>query len=840
MKKFPRLIIFLVATAVVSASLSGCGKKKNPVSPASSSSSSSTSSDYSSWNKAIEARSALDAQNYAYVESLARKRIYERPEDASAHFLLGQALMGQKNYKAAEKSLETASSLVPDNLNYTREYSRSLAILAEEAESKRDYTQAISLYKKLLEKGYEPNKTEKALSDVYIVFARRLLTAKEYSEAEILLTEATNLLNDTTEIRLELAKLYIDDDRLMEAERLLKKLSDTNPNNSDCAAVYASLLQKMGDIDEAREMANRALRLDSTNSLAMAIKTSLDGDLPAIIVSPIDSVNLSLEAINERIKFFERTGNLREKKNLLEICLQRFPDQIGAYYKMADVCEKLGEIDKALESIERYVSTNTSSPEGQFLYAKCLNQKGRSDEALTILSNLENSYNDKFAVLNEKGQALARKGDFDTAIETWKAVLSQSPNNPDALFYLGQLSSESGKFEEAASYYDSAIRQQPFNNKFKYFAGLNYVQSGNKEKAAQLWDASKATLNPNDPYAARIFRALGENPELRSVVSTSISNIGSENTYGRIITIGDSEEDPIILDTEISEMPSADYDKALEYARNGNFQESEIMFRQVIAREPNNFNAMMNLGKIYTATYKHNIGAAIFLKALKIDSRNIHALRALANSYSEVGMHSLASQITDQVKLNYPDQLKNFPTYTAKNIKNDPRAIEPMATALIQENLNEEALAVVQSAISEQGGNNNLYLLQGDIYKQMRMFDLAMESYRYVQNADQQNPASYIKIGDLYLSAGQPLKALPEYRKALATPFITPDNMFYVADRYEQMGRISDAKSVLGRLRTMNLNMAHVKELDRRLGTNVAEETEAAIIASASANLNKQ
>ena len=58
-----------------------------------------------------------------------------------------------------------------------------------------------------------------------------------------------------------------------------------------------------------------------------------------------------------------------------------------------------------------------------------------------------------------------------------------------------------------------------------------------------------------------------------------------------------------------------------------------------------------------------------------------------------------------------------------------------MTKALLQEGLNNEALAVVQGAISEQADNNNLYLLQGDVYKQMKMFDLSMESYRYVQNA---------------------------------------------------------------------------------------------------------
>ena len=836
MNKFPRFLTFLIAAAIVSTTLSGCGggKKKNPVSAVSSSSSASKS-EYSNWGKSVEARTALDNKDYATVESLARKRISDKPDDASAHFLLGQALMGQNNYRAARKSLETACSLVPDNLNYSREYCKSIEALAKESTEKKEYTDAISLYKKLMEKDYEPTKTEEALSDVYIASAKKMIAAGDISDAEIVLTEGANLLKKDTPLRLELSKLYINDDRLMEAERLLKRLVNNNPDNSDCLVAYAKLLQKMGDVNEAAEIANKALSINPSNSEALAIKgnmnSNLDSDAPAIIFNPVDTATLSLEAINERIKFFERSGNLIEEKKLLNYCLEKYPNETGVYYKLAEVEDKLGNIDDALASIEKYNSIVPDSSEGQFFYAKCLCQKGQCDSALSILSKIENTYADKQALMNERGQALARKGDFNAAIETWNAVLKDNPTNADALFYLGQLASESGKHDEASKYYDSAIKQQPFNNKFRYFAGLNYIQSGNKDKAAALWSLSKGSLNPSDPYAARIIRAMGDDSELQAAAITnynnSIPSVSAEDANARVITIDGSAP---VAGYEVSEMPSSnDYYQALEYARSGNFAEAERLFRQVIANDPNNFNAMMNLGKIFTATQRNNIAAAIFLKALKIDSRNIHALRAVANSYSEVGMHSLASQISEQVRTNFPDQFQDFPVYENKAIKNDPRAIEPMASALIQEGLYDEALAVVQGAITEQSENNNLYLLQGDVYKNMKLFDLAMESYRHVQNSDSESPTSFIKAGDLYLAAGQSNQALTEYRKAMNTTYIDPDSMLYISDRYAQMGRPNDSRSILAKLKTMNLNMEQIKKLDKRLGTNFAEETASSV-----------
>lgn len=72
------------------------------------------------------------------------------------------------------------------------------------------------------------------------------------------------------------------------------------------------------------------------------------------------------------------------------------------------------------------------------------------------------------------------------------------------------------------------------------------------------------------------------------------------------------------------------------------------------------------------------------------------------------------------------------------------------------------------------------------------------------------------------MASGQASVAAEEYQKALKTSFIDPDSMFLISDRYRQMGRDSDAKTVLGRIKGMNLNNDQLKKLDERLGTSLA------------------
>ena len=64
----------------------------------------------------------------------------------------------------------------------------------------------------------------------------------------------------------------------------------------------------MGDVSEAAEIANKALQINPSNKEAIAIKGNYQDDMPSIIFSPVDTATLSLEAVNERIKFFEKSG----------------------------------------------------------------------------------------------------------------------------------------------------------------------------------------------------------------------------------------------------------------------------------------------------------------------------------------------------------------------------------------------------------------------------------------------------------------------------------------------------------------------------------------------------
>lgn len=841
MNKPCKILTVALAGALLATSMSGCGgkKKKNPVATKTETIIESSESKFETWSENAKVRAALDSKDYATAQSLAGSRIEENPGDARAHFFLGQALLEQGDLIKARKSFEAAVKLAPDDLNYSRELNRCLAAMADSAIELDLPSEAIELLKKLRNENYQPGQTEQKLASVYERTSEKLISAGNGEEAEALLREAINIVPDHPDLKVRLAMLLISSDRLMEAERMLKALKETNPDSEKGLIAYATLLHRMGEVSKASSMLEEALRISPANPDALALKASFAQDVPVVTVTRMPESDLSLEAITDKLRLLEKTGSLSEQKKLLETITERFPQEQWALLSLSTVCEKLGKIDEAITAIEKYLALQPEAANARLQLARCLYQKGEHDKALEIIDQLEPNYPDKLEILSERGQIMARMGNFAQAREFWKQILKANPEHVNTLFNFGQLELESGNHEEARAYFEQAIRKEPFNNKFRYFAGINLIQSGMKDQATALWEASKASLKADDPYAARILRALGEESSTiaRAPDSALSAPPPSLNTPPAIITepaaASDTEtaadqgivtDPPIIIPGHVIDETPADseYEKALEYARGGFFNEAIQSFKAVLVQNPNNFNALMNLGKVFTATGRQSAASAFYLKALKLDPQNVHALKALANSYSEVGMHSLAADITEQVRVAHPDQLDGFPRYTQTAVKNDPRSIEPLAQALLSEGLTAEALAVVQTGLAQQNELTVLHLLQGDVYKQMGQAEQALQSYNTALSREPQSPAPFIRIGDLYLSSGQASNAIEEYQKALKTSFIDPDSMFIIADRLHQAGRDADARLVLGRLKGMNLNQEQLQKLDERLGKPAA------------------
>ncbi len=808
MKKLVRIGAALLACTLPAMILSGCGgkpkKKDNPVA-SETKIESADQNEFGDWKENTEIRAAIENGEFEKAKESIGRRLQSKPKDARAHFLMGQCLLGEKNFNKARRSFETAVNLDPENRNFKIELGRCHIEMGDDLLAQDMPSEAVEQFKQALEFDFQKSQTEEKLAVAYEKSADDLTRRGNNSDAEKLLREAALLLPEQQILKVRLARLLTESDRLMEAERLLKGLTESYPDYEPGLIAYAQLLYRMGEVKSASSILGKALEIAPADPDALSLKAVLSEDIP--VVKPPAPEQMTPDLARSTLIELEKDRRYLEQKNILNSLIKKFPGENWALLKLSELDEKLELYDQALENVKSYLNEMPDCPQGNFQLARILQNKGQLEDALNILNRLSSGFSDQESLLNEMGQVYAKMGRFEEARAAWNRAISSDPENATGLFNLGQLAMETGDHDGARPLLEKAVKIEPFNAKFRYFAGLNLMQSGLKEQAHSFWASSQDYLPAEDPYSKRISNALGNQSAAVQTTNSADSAMPAVDTPSSVIE--EAPEDP----------QDPDYSMALESARSGQFNDAIAGFKKVIEKDPTSFNALMNLGKVYSVSGDAAQACALYLKALKLSPKNIHALKALANAYSEIGMHSFAAEITSQAQVSHPGETEGFPAYKTGSaaIKNSPRAFKPLIKAFINEKLIQEAQAIMQSGVAEENPTAEMLLLQGEVYKELGQYESALESYRKALELEPQNPAPFVKTGDLLVAAGQFTNAITEYKKALKAQFIDPDTMFIIVDRFKQLGREADARKVIGRLRGMNLNQSQISKLEARM-----------------------
>ncbi|MBD3648038.1 MAG: tetratricopeptide repeat protein [Pseudomonadales bacterium] len=175
----------------------------------------------------------------------------------------------------------------------------------------------------------------------------------------------------------------------------------------------------------------------------------------------------SMEALREMALVKYEQNDVEEATALLKLVQTREPNYWKNYEELATVYFQTGQFLKAAGQYER------------------MRQLVRNESR----------------VLNDLGGAYFLAEQFDQAVDTWQASLSESPTAP-ALSNLGSAYFYNGEFEEAADAYREAIELRSEDARLWVNAGEAIMQTGNDarryfEKAVEL--ASKQlAINPDD------------------------------------------------------------------------------------------------------------------------------------------------------------------------------------------------------------------------------------------------------------------------------------------------------------------------------------------------------
>lgn len=248
------------------------------------------------------------------------------------------------------------------------------------------------------------------------------------------------------------------------------------PSNADLydkrAKVYLSLRQ----FTEAENDARRALRIDSMR--------------PVYYLTLVD--------------IYFTANRTRESKELLESTTKRFPDNIEALLKLAELYFLVQRYQEGIDYVNRALKLNENLAKAYYIKGSIYRESGDTSRAISSLETAveqDNRYLDAFYDLGV--MYAARKN--PVAMQYYNNVLKLDPAHAQAMYAKAKLLQDLGKVDEALQEYDQILSVNKNCENCHYNKGAIYLEVKKEPKKALEEFTRAIEINPSyvEAYFAR-------------------------------------------------------------------------------------------------------------------------------------------------------------------------------------------------------------------------------------------------------------------------------------------------------------------------------------------------
>lgn len=744
----------------------------------------------------------------------------------------------------------------------------------------------LDLAKEMFDKASRFNETR---TEALIGLGKVAMRLGDIKEAEYFYQSALNFDGNNIDALSFLASLRLQQKRYSLAEQLYGKILWLEPK-----AEWAR---------NALELAKLGAPLDRIDSLmqgekwqeALPLLTSLASEYPdqMILYLKLGEIYLHLGAIDKALATY-RTGLKRNPqflplqsaigllylsqdklvkayKTFVDV-LAKDPDQVEALDGLGRLKEELGDLEGAKELYLQAVAVSqddvASLADLANLYFHRENYRAASvlyAKLLTLLPDkawikkaLEDS---KHAAMLKKIQRLQKEKKYEQVEKLYRKLISKEPERADYYILFGKFYEQIKQLPDALAIYSEGLALLPSNAALKTALGFAEIANGDLAKADKLFDEAIA----KEPNNAEAYAGLGLAAERRQHVEEAKSlyrkalDIDKDNitslTYLASLSMKQREYlqakllfkriaalDPAATWVKQAELeadfgPLLDKIKMADEAKD--FQEAEILYRELLAAVPNNEGFTVQAGEFLIRRkqyqkaidlYKSALAAnktsiplevalgfaylsaerpkesyATFQNVLSQDSSNVDALVGLgrlemlagrteqAESYYDKALKiepssiavlsSIASLRMSQKRYGeaeaiYEDLFKRYPKELWIKYALESAKYAPSLDEIRRLEASDDltkALELYQKLVWIAPDNADFYLGLGQVYVRLKRYEEAYEVYRQGLNVRPDVNELRVALGYAYLFANEPDNADMVLREALAKGSATPE-----------------------------------------------------------------
>lgn len=693
----------IVAIIIIAAIIPGCGRRRSKTAPLPAAS-----------IKVVmeKAKAAANAGNYEEAIKIYENAVKSDPYNSDARSSLAEVLM-----KAAEQNGVES----PKKLNYME---RALALEpASEDLAIRISAAFVEASNELERQGDLEGAREVAGRGLGLLPGDHSLLARTAD-----LSASAHDAGNELESRIEMYNLgHVDSDNLLRLIELAREKGEHDLAGGFLAEGEA----RYPDDSRFDSLKTKLSEPEALKLLQQAEKLYKKGEVRGV-VDAVEAVRLGAPEVLEKEHFrmlfmsYEKLGMIDSALSVLNINEDSIEGSAEYMIAASRVLMISGKTEKAGNLLQQAREQYPEEKQIYFAEAALLERLGKAEEAAGVIDQILQKNPDDVEALEKKGFLYFRARAYTRAVQMWQKALQSEPDNATLHFNVGAAMASQRRWVAAINSYREAVRLDSENPKYYYYLFVSY-------KETKDFTSMETVKN-------RILE-LDRNGEYGRKISQIYDISGSRESAADLMQQSDDNL----------------YKQGLNYARAGHFDDAVRMFSTVVSRTPNHIDAILNLGNVYMAKGDYPRAAALYIKARVVKEDVAATHQFLGHAYAQLGLPEdarrsyeeslklernnieIQAKMTDAEQLAAPDKPYIVAQYLA------------IADALIQENANEEAYAMINKAKLVSPGDYRIKLSEAALFERSRLLEKAEALYREAYQMEPDSELAASRLG-FYLS----------------------------------------------------------------------------------------
>lgn len=700
------------------------------------------------------AQAALKKGDLKAAQIDLRNAVRNDPQNAEAHFWLGQVSFELGDPVAAEREAKAARERGFDP-------HRAVQLLTQSLLSQNKFQELLDQVK--------PEGKDATL-DASILVARGYaeIGLRRPEEAQKLFAQAEQTAPNAVEPLLADARLAVARADLNDAQAKIDRAIAAQPKSAEALLAKAQLLRLKGDVPGALAVLDELIsnqpaviqaRLDRASleiaankpdaakaDIAMVLKAT-PGSVQAIYLTAVLEAQArnykAADADLERISGFlgriqrayylqavvkEQLGQLEQADEAARKYLGRAPNDLAAYKVLARIQFARHRPDKVVETLAKVTESGRADAEAYDLIGRAYAATGRGEEAVKAFQKAETLAPNDVGVQTRLASARMAVGDVDTAVGDLEHTLKLAPKLPavsEALFFAALATGDTAKAADALKRIEAAQGDNEIVGNLKGLFKLAQVDFDGAKSTFAALVSKYPDFVPAKINLARVYLMEGNQTEARRLLMEVLNK--------------QPAADPALTMMLNADVAANKLDDAIALAEKAH------------AAEPGLIRVTTTLGDLYIRAGQPQKALDLARDQKGTDALSNDILSLKAAAYLALGQRKEARDVYTQI------------------LKQDPSVVgarRQLVALLVEAGDFETARTVIHAGIANDPHNYQLYQDLAMVDLKSTGVDAALATAKRLESENRDFPAIHALRGDVYMATNRPQDAAAAYKDA--------------------------------------------------------------------------